>query len=419
MKVLAVLLLASYALAHGGDDYHMFKNWAKTKAMESCWGEDNMKVYTVNMKKAVAKCNQVDAPELELPPYRSVDRFVNTMLSFARDMDSNQFEQLYKMMSVINEEHYDHKNYHNNRRYGAGYPSRTYMRESTNDDMPWYKKNNYEQMDDKSSMDKFKMMMTFKKMMSGMKNDDSFMMEKMMPYDMMKNKYNTKYGMNKMDMNKFEKMYAMISEMKSEKKRYDTPVAAMRSSLEIPDFEKMANFMMNFRSKREATNDALALNDRLKEKIQNVLEEQQTRVGNMTCVLKEMNCLNAENEIDVRAMKKDAEQYNMPSVWFKQRYEEIIDVCYEVATNLPAKLNEQEIVKGEFGTVNLGQIKSFMGCCKNAKQKLCMNQDTKKKIETNFGPIEEILESFKYQISEDQLFTQVNQLLKGSEDEYM
>jgi hypothetical protein len=419
MKVLAVLLLASYALAHGGDDYHMFKNWAKTKAMESCWGEDNMKVYTVNMKKAVAKCNQVDAPELELPPYRSVDRFVNTMLSFARDMESNQFEQLYKMMSVINEEHYDHKNHNSNRRYG--YPSRTYMRESTNDDMPWYKKNNYEQMDNESPMDKFKMMMTFKKMMSGMKNDDSFMMEKMMPYDMMKSKFNNKYGMNdnKMDMNKFEKMYAMISEMKSEKQKYDTPVAAMRSSMDIPDFEKMANFMMNFRSKREAPNDALALNDRLKEKIQHVFEEQQTRVGNMTCVLREMNCLNAENEIDVRAMKKDAEQYNMPSVWFKQRYEEIIDVCYEVATNLPAKLNEQEIVKGEFGTVNLGQIKSFMGCCKNAKQKLCMNQDTKKKIETNFGPIEEILESFKYQISEDQLFTQVNQLLQGSEDEYM
>merc|ERR1711936_283110 len=68
MKVLAVLLLASYAIAHGGDDYHMFKNWAQTKAMESCWGEENMKIYTVNMKKAVAKCHQVDAPELELPP---------------------------------------------------------------------------------------------------------------------------------------------------------------------------------------------------------------------------------------------------------------------------------------------------------------------------------------------------------------
>lgn len=414
MKVFAVLLLASYALAHGGDNYHMFKNWAKTKAMESCWGEDNMKVYTVNMKKAVAKCNQVDAPELELPPYRSVDRFVNTMLSFARDMESNQFEQLYKMMSVINEEHYDRKNHHNRR-----YQTRPY-KQNYNDDMyNMYNKNNYENMD--SKMDKFNMMMTFKKMMSGMRNDDSFMMEKMMPYDSMKSKYNNKWGMNdnKMDMEKFQKMYEMVSNMKSENMKYEAPVAAMRSSIDIPDFEKMANFMANFRSKRAADTDALALNDRLKEKIQHVFEEQQSKVGNMTCVLRELNCLNAENEIDVRAMKKDAEQYNMPSAWFKNRYEEIVDTCYEVATNLPEKLNKQEIVKGDFGTVNMGQIKSFMGCCKDAKQKLCMNQDIKNKIETNFGPVEEILESFKYQLTEDQLFTQVQQLLQGSEDEYM
>jgi len=414
MKVFAVLLLASYALAHGGDNQHMFKTWSKTKAMESCWGEDNMKVYTVNMKKAVAKCNQVDAPELELPPYRSVDRFVNTMLSFARDMESNQFEQLYKMMSVINEEHYDRKNHHNRK-----YQTRPYMQNYNDDMYNMYNKNNYENMD--SKMDKFNMMMTFKKMMSGMRNDDSFMMEKMMPYDSMKSKYNNKWGMNdnKMDMEKFQKMYEMVSNMKSENMKYEAPVAAMRSSIDIPDFEKMANFMANFRSKRAADTDALALNDRLKEKIQHVFEEQQSKVGNMTCVLRELNVLNAENEIDVRAMKKDAEQYNMPSAWFKNRYEEIVDTCYEVATNLPEKLNKQEIVKGEFGTVNMGQIKSFMGCCKDAKQKLCMNQDIKNKIETNFGPVDEILESFKYQITEDQLFTQVNQLLQGSEDEYM
>jgi len=418
MKVFAVLLLASYALAHGGDNQHMFKTWSKTKAMESCWGEDNMKVYTVNMKKAVAKCNQVDAPELELPPYRSVDRFVNTMLSFARDMESNQFEQLYKMMSVINEEHYDRKNQHNRR-----YQTRPYMQNYNNDDK--YNSNNkynYDNMDNK--MDQFKMMMTFKKMMSNMKNDDSFMSEKMMPYDMMKSQYNNKYGMNdnKMDMNKFEKMFEMISEMKSQKQQYEAPVAAMRSSMDfdMPDFEKMANYMANFRTKRAADTDALALNDRLKEKIQHVFEEQQSKVGNMTCVLREMNCLNAENEIDIRAMKKDAEQYNMPSEWFKNRYEEIIDTCHEVATTLPEKLNKQEIVKGDFGTVNMGQIKSFMGCCKNAKQRLCMKQDIKNKIETNFGPVEEILESFKYQMTEDQLFRQVYQLLHGEgEDEYM
>jgi len=402
MKVFAVLLLASYALAHGGDNSHMFRTWSKTKAMESCWGEDNMKIYTVNMKKAIAKCNQVDAPELDLPPYRAVDRFVNVMLSFAREMESNQFDQLYKMMGVIHENQY---------------------RPSYNK----YRRPHYDQ-----KMDRFQMMMKFKEMMDDMQYDDSFMNQDMMPYSMMKSKYNNKYGMdNKMDMEKFEKMYDMVKQMKHQSYKMDemrdsSPIAAFRSAMNFDnnnhksmDFNKMANFFKNFRSKRAADTDALALNDRLKEKIQHVFEEQQSKIGNMTCVLREMNCLNAENEIDVRAMKKDAEQYNMPSVWFKNRYEEILDTCHEVATNLPEKLDKQEIVTGEFGTVNMGRVKSFMSCCKNAKQKLCMNQDIKNKIETNFGPVDEILDSFNYQITEDQLFTQVNQLLQGSEDEYM
>jgi len=400
MKVFAVLLLASYALAHGGEHQHMFKTWSKTKAMESCWGEDNMKIYTVNMKKAVAKCNQVDAPELELPPYRSVDRFVNVMLSFARQMESNQFDQLYKMMSVINENQYERRPAY------KPYKMDMYQQDMYNSD---------------NKMDKFKMMMMFKKMMNNMKNDESFMRDDMMSYDSMKSQYNNKYGMNEqMDMHKFEKMFDMIKSMKETRKQYDAPIASrMRSSM-VPDFGSMAEFFKNsFRSKRAADTDALALNDRLKEKIQHVFEEQQAKIGNMTCVLKEMNCMNAENEIDVRAMKKDAEQYNMPSVWFKNRYEEILDTCHEVATNLPGKLDEQEIVTGEFGTVNMGRVKSFMSCCQTSKQKLCMNQDIKNKIEENFGPVDEILDSFKYQITEDQLFTQVNQLLQGSEDEYM
>jgi len=422
MKVLAVLLLVSYAVAHGGDDYHMFKKWANTKAMESCWGEENMKVYTVNMKKAVAKCNQVDAPELELPPYRSVDRFVNTMVSFANNMESNQFEQLYKMMSIISQNKYEHRqNHHDSQRYGSHYPKPYSM----DDSMPWGKKE-YGMMEDESPMmNKFKMMMAFKKMMSAMKDDDSFMSKPMMSYDNMKSNYNNKYGdmmENKMDMEKFEKMYKMVSEMKSGSNKYDFNTHAMpMARSETPNFEKMASLMsmMNFRSKRQASGDALALNDRLKEKMETVLEKQQQKIGNMTCVLKEMKCLNADNEIDVRAMKKDAEQYNMPSAWFKNRYEEIIDVCYEGANNLPAKLDEQDIVKGDFGTVNMGKIKSFMSCCKSAKQKLCMNQDIKNKIETNFGPVDKILEALKYTITENQLFTQVNQLLQGAEEEYM
>merc|ERR1719211_492874 len=144
---------------------------------------------------------------------------------------------------------------------------------------------------------------------------------------------------NKMDMEKFEKMYDMVKQMKHQSYKMDemrdsSPIAAFRSVMNFDnnnqnsmDFNKMANFFKNFRSKRQAAGDALALNDRLKEKIQHVFEEQQSKIGNMTCVLREMNCLNAEHEI----------------------------------------------VTGEFGTVNMGRVKSFMSCCKNAKQKLCMN----------------------------------------------
>merc|ERR1719228_964362 len=247
--------------------------------MESCWGEENMKIYTVNMKKAVAKCHQVDAPELELPPFRSIDRMVNTLVSHANKMESHQFEKLYRMMTFINENHYNPRNHHNN------YDSMSYMKNF----------NNYEDQSD------FPFLM--KKMMNSMKNDD-YMMEKMTPYDMMKKNYNNKFGDMKdsMDMHKFEKMFEMMSEMKSKNKQYDymnnkddavlpvqRSVMPSHAKWGTTDFEKMANIMLNFRSKREA-NDALALNDRLKEKIQAVFEEQQAKIGNMTCVLKEMNC---------------------------------------------------------------------------------------------------------------------------------
>merc|ERR1712062_623061 len=72
MKLLVVLSLTSVAL--GGMDYEMVQKWQKLKAMESCWGEENMKLVMVDMKKAIAKCSHEDAPELSLPPYRLVEK---------------------------------------------------------------------------------------------------------------------------------------------------------------------------------------------------------------------------------------------------------------------------------------------------------------------------------------------------------
>merc|ERR1712029_515725 len=107
--------------------------------------------------------------------------------------------------------------------------------------------------------------------------------------------------------------------------------------------------------------------------------------------------LNNENELDLAGMREEMKQYTMPSPWFSQKYDQILETCYEMANNLPADIEEQSVVNGE----NFGSV----------------NHDIKKKIETNFSPMEEILE--QTQLTEYQLFPLVIQLLHGEEMEYM
>merc|ERR1712066_964168 len=47
-------------VALGGMDYEMTQKWQKLKAMESCWGEENMKLVMVDMKKAINKGNSYE-----------------------------------------------------------------------------------------------------------------------------------------------------------------------------------------------------------------------------------------------------------------------------------------------------------------------------------------------------------------------
>jgi len=391
MKFLLLCFVVA-GVSASGEDWKMFMNWAKTKAMEACWGEENMKLHTLNMKKAVAKCMQTDAPELELPPFRAMNRLVTSMVSMAGETGQEpermemrlRFLMMLKMMKHGMEEshgsHGSHGGYHSQRhgcngyhdckeKYGMGYMMRN---------------------KEDSMMDKMKSMMMMK-MMGTMEEDDSS---------------EESWGHDNMDMgDMFEKMYKMKS-MSSSRRNYDGF-----------DFKKM---MERMRFKRDA-NDALALNDRLKEKLEDAMEKHMNKVTNMTCVLREMHCIDEDNNIDIKAMKEDAENYKMPSEWFKEHYFTILDSCYEVSENLPADLDNMYNVgtNDKSPLKNMGKIKSFMDCCKSAKRKLCINQDTKAKIETNFGPVDELLEGFNNQINEEQLFYMVNQLLQGSEEEFM
>merc|ERR1712043_43296 len=311
----------------------------KLKAMESCWGEENMKLVMVDMKKAIAKCSHEDAPELSLPPYRSAYRFTNTMIN---------------------------------------------------------KGNEYEHINDMASMfakmgDTMKMMMQMMKMKNMMKNDD---------YS--SSSYNSD---NAFDM--FSDMFDQQSNYRSSSD-YKNPMGRMSQ------FKNMFNSM---RFKR-AAGDNLDLGDRLVEKLAEQKHHMEAKIGNMTCVMRELNVLDASNNIDVQAMKRDIQKYNMPSEWFKNKYEHLLDTCYEMATNLPAEIAENSVITGEaFGTVKLGEVKMFSKCCEKAKMKLCMHQDIKKKVESNFGPMEDILQ--ETQLTVHEFFPLVMQLLHGKEMDYM
>jgi len=390
-KMKLLLALCMLGLAAGSEDYKMFMKWAKTKAMESCWGEDNMKIHTVNMKKAVAKCNQQDAPELDLPPFRAITRMINNLVGMAGHKEDEHHEmesfmKFYRYMQMMNMMNHDDDDHHQ-------------------EDYSRYKPSMYSQMkdssDDMNMMEKMKMMMMMKKMKEMM--------------DRKENNYESYGNMDMQSHRRHDDMSSMFRNMFSKNKmeKYEKPE---------DDYSSMASMfrsMGKMRYKRQA-DDSLALNDRLKEKLEHMMKEHVEHVSNMTCVLREMNVIDQNNNIDVKAMKKDAEQYKLPSAWFGERYEEILDSCYEVAENLPAGLQDKVLPNNFNGPMrNLGKIKSFMNCCKSAKMKLCMYQDTKKKIETNFGPVDQLLEGFNNQITEEQVFYMVNELLQGDDDEFM
>merc|ERR1711926_23709 len=428
MKVLAVLLMAGMAAGggFGGDDWKMYKQWTTLKAHESCLGEENMRIHTVDLKTAIAKCYQKDAPELNLPPFRSPYRFINTLMTSANDMEQNQVMFLYNIMKTMKDHHSSEhmSNYFEDNNYQA---------------LPYSK--NYES---KSWLEKMMQKMTMKKMFEKYMNNKHDNMKhsqykNMFDFDksddmmdMYKNKYDYdnydksdsmmdafKSKMFEEEMKENMMMYKMQQMQRSNddssynpfnKNSYRERMAALlqRHKRQAPGSKKPANV-----NGAVTLPESLDLGDRLADKLKEEREQMEAKVGNMTCVLREMGVLNQQNELDFNTQKRTFEKYNFPSKWLKNRLLDDMEVCNKVAQSLPNEVQEEMNFPG---LVNLAQVKTFMRCCKYSKMKSCMYQDVKEKLEKNFGPMDKILE--QTQLTEDQLFPLVMKLLHGEEMEY-
>merc|ERR1712080_592137 len=227
MKLFVVLALASVAL--GGMDYEMTQKWQKLKAMESCWGEENMKLVMVDMKKAIAKCSHEDAPELSLPPYRSAYRFTNTMINKGDD-----YEHINDMATMFA------KMMHHMKNRNAFSPYSAMSSNSHHGD---------------SKMDTMKMMMQMMK-----DNDHTYS----------SSSYNS-------DSDMFD-MFSDMFDNYEQKDDYKNPMGRMSQ------FKNMFNSM---RFKR-AAGDNLDLGDRLVEKLAEQKHQMEAKIGNMTCVMREL-----------------------------------------------------------------------------------------------------------------------------------
>jgi len=332
MRVLLAFFLSSSSLALGYlGDQQQFTTWAGNKAIEICWGEENTRKYLVDMKRAVAKCKQQDAPELELPPFRSSFKFVNMLMNSADEMDQYKINKMFNFM----------KSFRGNQR------------------------GNYHRHSSSNQYDEFMEMMLKTQMMEMMENYMNANSYKNSNFDI---PYSGKFGM--------------------------------------------------LRNKRDAGDGIknIELGDRLVAKINSYKESMVAEIGNMTCVLKEIGMLNVENQIDTQLMKQKLAKYTLPSEWFKNRFEELIDNCYEIATNLPANIMEENIVSGEFGQVNVGQVKYFLKCYGGQHKKVCMDYDTRNKIEENYGPVEDMLEQTGW--TEYQLLNAFQYLITQEENEF-
>merc|ERR1711915_432501 len=385
--VLALSVLVSVTL--GGSEYREFHKWAKNKAFEICFGEENMKVWTVQMKKAVAKCSQQDAPELLLPQFRAPYKTVNALLEASDEMENSDMHMMLKMFKFM---HMMQENNHHNNQYNQFRPS------------PY--SNNYDMDQDDMPMPmKWMMKIMMKKMNSNMYNNEH-MDEMEMRFDPMEAR--------------MEKLGSLMKNMYHMNKQEHQMPRFRNNKHSIFDKYDLRNDDMDFGNmfrNRQARNvqNNLDLGDRLVEKLQSQKEEMQEKVGNLSCILQELSYLDNNNKLTIFGMKKDLAQYNLPSQWFKENYENLLDTCYEMATTLPAEIDNEYIVEGEFGTINMAQVKMFMNCCHKGKGKLCMNNDIKKKIEANFGPLDDILNQSG--LTENQLFPLVQNLLHGQESE--
>jgi len=355
----ALIFFLCVGLSHAGGDmmneYKMARKWQKHKSMEACFGEQTMRTCLIKMKKAVEKCTGLDAPELDLPMFNNPYRMVHALLEGGNNVQQMKFMKLMQ---------------HN-------------------------------MMQQKSSQQTPTIQLTLGQQGQQQQHGGDFMkmmMMKMMMKHMMKG-----------EMSQDE--YSIRKRPGDEDGRYP-PARPEDMDYEDMDFNKLFQaFQKGGRGKR-ATDDLYDLGDRLTEKLQMEQVKFQAQLGNMSCVLEELNIIDKNQDLTVNKMIQDIEKGEWGTFedkWFKEKMISNCRNCASYAESIP-KMVLEECPLG----VKWAKIKMYMHCEKMAKYRTCMNYDIKQKLEKSFGNLEELEEATG--LAENQLLPLTMKLLQEQMD---
>merc|ERR1712165_225472 len=175
------------------------------------------------------------------------------------------------------------------------------------------------------------------------------------------------------------------------------------------------NMMKAMNRNKRATDDLFELGDRLTDKLKQETEEWQAKLGNASCVLKELDIIDQNENLDISGMVQSVERGEwgeFPDQWLKEQHIKDCRTCATFADSIPKTVFE-ECAWGE----KWGRIMMFFQCGKDTKYKTCMNHDMKLKLEKSFGSLESLEEATG--LPEYQLLPMTMKLLNEQMDMFM
>merc|ERR1712200_47345 len=380
-------------------DYRFMKNWMMMRAEESCWGKENVKIWTVKMKRAVQECSEMEAPELDLAPFRQSYRFINTLMNYSDKTEDRQAALVYKILRRM----YNPSNYFDNH-----YNEQHYYNDNYESEPQFYNHNNRKMED----MVRRIVMRTMNKKDDSMDYNNnartSLYRDDMTSRHSNKNFFRNQY--NKKDMKDNMMKYKVEHEQR------------MVSPFMNDDFSEKMAALLNRRQRsafRGEVTNPLDVGDRLIERVESIQRGAETKIGNLTCILRKFDVLNEDNELDETLMRNSMEEYSMPDPWFKRRVMADQDMCNKVAQALPSEAMDH--TSNIEGYANIPRIKAFMKCHKAASMRTCIAKDMRQKLkslEASVGKLEDISKATN--MSEDEILHSMAKILynESHDDEF-